>query len=172
MRFDVAEALRGPVGSVTRFQITRRGRGDPEGHVSFLRTPDGLLADVNAESWGRDTCSRCLRDIEYPLSIHFREEFFPSRDIYTGSPLPLPDETEDFLIEADFTLDLHEALRQYRLLLEAPAPLCSPTCKGLCALCGRDLNVDNCECREEPEGRWGTLVGAFPVEKAPRSEES
>ena len=171
MLFDVAEALRGPVGSVTRFQITQHGRGDPEGYVSLLRTPGGLLADVKAESWASDRCSRCLRDIEYPLKIHFQEEFFPSRDIDTGSPLPLSDEAEGFLIEADFTLDLWEALRQYRMLLEAPAPLCSPACKGLCLLCGRDLNVGSCECREEPEGHWSALMAAFPGDQTPTSEE-
>jgi len=171
MRFDVAEALRGPIGSVTRFRIAQRARDDPEGQVSFLRTPGGLLADVEVESWASDRCSRCLQDIEYPLKMHFQEEFFPSRDIDTGSPLPLPDETEGFLIEADFMLDLREAMRQYQLLLEAPAPLCSPACKGLCALCGRDLNVGNCECREDPEERWSSLVAVFPGTQTPTSEE-
>jgi uncharacterized protein len=37
-----------------------------------------------------------------------------------------------------------------QVFLEIPLqPLCQEDCKGLCPVCGKDLNVADCECKKE-----------------------
>lgn len=54
----------------------------------------------------------------------------------------------------DMTDDLREAV-----LLGMPSfPLCSQDCKGLCPVCGQDLNKEECECaRAGGDFRWNAL---------------
>ncbi|HYN22371.1 MAG TPA: DUF177 domain-containing protein, partial [Thermoanaerobaculia bacterium] len=47
-----------------------------------------------------------------------------------------------------------------QLQLNVPMkPLCRPDCRGLCPLCGADLNAGMCSCEERSEDpRWAGLA--------------
>ena len=47
------------------------------------------------------------------------------------------------------TIDLKEDVREAIILAFPLKPLCRPECRGLCPHCGRNLNEEKCECREE-----------------------
>jgi uncharacterized protein len=55
-------------------------------------------------------------------------------------------------------LDLTEAVRQYRETALAMQPLCRPDCKGLCPVCGSDLNEGPCNCGAGTDSRWSALA--------------
>jgi len=81
-------------------------------------------------------CVRCLCTFQQPLEASFSELYAFSRRTVTESGLILPE---------DANVDLDPLVREY-LLLEIPiSPLCRPDCKGLCTVCGEDLNVTRCE---------------------------
>jgi uncharacterized protein len=132
---------------------------DLNGQVTLLRTDCGLLAYVTADCALRGSCSRCLVDIEYRLAIEFQEEYLPTIDINTGLHLPIDTSTDNFVIDADFSLDLGEALRQYKVMGESAKPLCQPDCRGLCPHCGQNLNLEPCGCPPEQDRRWEALLG-------------
>lgn len=53
-------------------------------------------------------------------------------------------------IPEDGNIDFGPILREY-LLLEMPIkPLCKPDCKGLCTVCGENLNLTTCEHQLAP----------------------
>jgi len=55
----------------------------------------------------------------------------------------------------DLTADIREAT-----ILRFPAfPVCRSDCKGLCPLCGTNLNTGSCDCRAPRDGRWDALEG-------------
>ena len=57
----------------------------------------------------------------------------------------------------DLTLDPEPLVRD-AIALELPfAPLCSPTCLGLCPRCGGDRNRSECTCSEDIDPRWAAL---------------
>ena len=88
-------------------------------------------------------------------------------DVFTGTPLPKPEEPGAFVIDAQQVLDLSEAVRQYREIELPMQPLCGPDCAGLCPTCGRDLNMETCQCPQEPaDSRWSALAG---LERAVRN---
>ena len=92
-------------------------------------------------------CSRCLAPVGGELSVQVGE-------LYERQPL----EGETYLLSDDDVIDLEPLIRD-ALLLELPAvPLCRPECRGLCASCGVDHNVETCDCDTAvPDPRWAAL---------------
>jgi uncharacterized protein len=66
----------------------------------------------------------------------------------------LPKTQEDY----DITTRVREAI-----LLELPyKPLCENDCKGLCSMCGENLNETDCGCtQDKTDERWDTLRQLF-----------
>jgi uncharacterized protein len=109
---------------------------DFSGVVRINRTPQGLLFEGDFNAKKVEQCVRCLADFLQPLRTEFDELYaFTDRSV-SDSGLILPE---------DANVDLGPLVREY-LLLEVPiSPLCKPDCKGLCAVCGADLNNTTCE---------------------------
>jgi len=84
--------------------------------------------------WGRLkgrkklVCSRCLKEFSLKFSEDFEETF--SRE--------------------DKIIDIMETARQVLLLTNEISPLCAESCKGLCGVCGNNLNEKECGCKMEP----------------------
>jgi uncharacterized protein len=67
-------------------------------------------------------------------------------------------------------MDLTEPVRQALLVALPMRPLCREDCKGLCVVCGANLNYVDCGHRqEEADKRWDALralnIADFPVDK-------
>jgi uncharacterized protein len=76
----------------------------------------------------------------------------PVRELYTQSG----DGDETYELRED-TVDL-EVLAHDALLLELPpAPLCGPSCQGLCPMCGVDRNLEECGCTIPIDQRFAAL---------------
>ena len=97
----------------------------------------------------RLTCVRCLNDFSFPL--------FSSFDL-TLSPLKkAPAEEEVELKEEDLESNFFEGgeihlseIACEQVFLEIPyKPLCREDCRGLCPVCGKDLNLSACHCIPE-----------------------
>jgi len=53
---------------------------------------------------------------------------------------------------------LEDVLREQVLLATPVRALCREDCKGLCPLCGRNLNVEQCHCEQHvSDPRWDAL---------------
>jgi uncharacterized protein len=167
MQFVVGQQLREPVGRVTHYEIRESkplreeedSISDLSGSVDLMRTDEGILVSAVLHCTVAARCSRCLSEISYPLTLTFQEEYLPTVDPSTGEPLPLPADSDAFLIDSHQILDLTEAVRQYRLVAEPMQPLCNPDCLGLCPRCGYNLNQGPCGCPgQETDARWARLA--------------
>jgi uncharacterized protein len=108
---------------------------DLEGTAHVSRTPQGLLAQVQLQATMPVECVRCLTPLVQPLTTDFTELYAFSQRFATESGLILPE---------DGNINLEPLVREY-MLLEVPInPLCKPDCKGLCPICGKDLNEETC----------------------------
>ncbi len=160
---NVSQLLRAPIGSTRNYQVNETiNIADSDslvrGEVSLMRTDRGILTKGTLHTEIELTCSRCLSLFRCPLSINIEEEYFPTIDIISGAPLPLPDEPGCFTINEGNMLDLTEAIRQYALLTIPMKPLCSEDCAGLCPTCGSNLNQAPCSCPRQPaDPRWTKL---------------
>ena len=83
-------------------------------------------------------CARCLRPVEVPLALEMDERFSRRRG-------EAEDEGPARAIE-ESRIDLTDCVREL-LVLELPMrAVCSQDCKGLCPVCGADLNHVRCNC--------------------------
>lgn len=106
-----------------------------EGVANIGRTPQGLIvrADFSAEITLE--CVRCLNDFEFPLEWDMTELYAFNRKSVTESGL---------ILSEDAHIDLQPLIREYALLEVPIKPVCKPDCKGLCSVCGEDLNLVDC----------------------------
>jgi uncharacterized protein len=105
------------------------------GVVRVTRTPQGLLFQLKMQATTHTECVRCLTNFAQSLDADFTELYaFTPRSV-TESNLILPE---------DGKIDLEPLLREYMLLSMPIKPLCKPDCKGLCPVCGENLNVVAC----------------------------
>lgn len=116
------------------------------GEAKFMLTNFGVLAHVDATGVLQLTCARCLEPFQTQREISFDEEFRPLIDIATGLPSTIPPSDTAFVIEQSHTIDLWEALRQNFILAVDLIPRCSEGCRGLCAGCGVNRNLQTCDC--------------------------
>ena len=88
------------------------------------------------------TCDRCLSPAEFDVSGEVDEYYLFEEPEDTGDD---DDDELDFsLVSADNTIDLSGALLS-SLVMETPfVVLCQPDCKGLCPVCGANLNEEDC----------------------------
>ena len=86
-------------------------------------------------------CARCLEDVRIPLSLVFEREV--DMKLTEQERLDALDES-DFL--NGYNLD-GDKLVYGEALLNWPAQvLCKEDCKGLCKVCGQNLNRGTCSC--------------------------
>jgi uncharacterized protein len=114
-------------------------------------------------------CGRCLQPAAAALPLDFELTFVPEDDVrdavgadeQAAGEEPGGSFAPDIADEETFsgkTLDLEPVLREQLILALPPYPVCAEGCKGLCAVCGANLNERECGCdRKIPDPRWAGL---------------
>ncbi len=168
MKFNVSQLLREHTGAVREYDVAEDIRGlDPDlvalepltGHVTLMRTVDGILATGRMQTVVDMECSRCLTPVVTPVETELEEDFVPTVDVATGQQLLLPEDVDSAtLIDEHHILDLTEVVRQDLLLALPVRPLCREDCQGLCPVCGQNRNENPCDCVvDESDPRWAAL---------------
>jgi uncharacterized protein len=103
---------------------------------------EGILATGILTTHVVGTCDRCLSPAEFDVSGEVDEYYLFEEPEDTGGD---DDDELDFsLVSADNSIDLSGALLS-ALVMETPfVVLCRPDCKGLCPVCGANLNEEDC----------------------------
>ena len=88
-------------------------------------------------------CDRCLEDVEVKVTLDFKHKIDTESDAYDQSE----DLDENNYIDG-YSLDV-EQLVYNELLVGWPTKiLCSEDCKGICSVCGQNLNEGSCDCED------------------------
>jgi uncharacterized protein len=117
-----------------------------QSEAKILKVGRSILIEGRVKTDLRLQCVRCLKEFYYPLSSTFELTLHP----FKGTPFEeetelVGDEMESSFYEAG-ELHLSEIACE-QIFLEIPyQPLCHEECKGLCLVCGKDLNLTSCEC--------------------------
>ncbi|MGE3075999.1 MAG: DUF177 domain-containing protein [Dehalococcoidia bacterium] len=157
MLFNVSQLLREETGASRNYDLEPEGNVH-SGHVELIRTPGGVLVRCRAEVGLEAECSRCLTPFGYMAQVEFEEVYAQQVDPVTGRRLEIED-PDAFLIGADHSIDITEAVRQYSDMAAEMQPLCRPDCPGICPVCGTDMSIAPCQCDRTPiDPRWQALV--------------
>ena len=106
--------------------------------ITFLikKFKDIMLLDGNITGCLTMDCCRCLESFNYPLNLGFNKDY--------------PATAEE--------VDVEDEVRQALILNVPDKPLCKNECSGLCAHCGKNLNLEKCSCKTQSvDPRWEKL---------------
>ncbi|HEY5585960.1 MAG TPA: DUF177 domain-containing protein [Ruminiclostridium sp.] len=98
-------------------------------------------------------CLRCLKRVETATDVEVEEHFVE---------ISKSDEVDAYTFE-DNAVDIDKPLMDNIILALPMSVICSENCKGLCEICGTDLNLKNCNCDESKivDPRMGILKDYF-----------
>ena len=98
-------------------------------------------------------CDRCLEDVQVPLELDFDERVPTGGDESPAAAESVPEDAaeEGSAFEPDYYLqgyylDVDKLLFGEALLNWPSRVLCKEDCKGLCPVCGQNLNHGDCGC--------------------------
>jgi uncharacterized protein len=126
---------------------------------------DRIDLDATASAEGHFECTRCTEEFDRVIKAHVVAHFVPAA-------LATEDDDDSIHVYEPFQspmIDITEDVRDALALAIPMKHLCKPNCKGICPHCGKDLNVDQCDCLpEEIGGNWSALKG---LQERLRAEE-
>ena len=94
-------------------------------------------------------CDRCAEATEKTYNYDFSHNLIASLS---------NEDNDDFLVVSDMRLDLDELIEE-DVNLELPTKfLCSEDCKGVCVMCGKNLNKAQCDCKKPIDPRLEGLL--------------
>ena len=137
-----------PVDELSFGGQTYSAGGGTDARLNVSRTTSGYALRLRFEVRLSGPCMRCLEDLGRGIEIDAREVDQPGGGEELDSPY----------VEGG-TLDLRGWTRDALVLALPTAIVCRHECRGLCALCGENLNAAP-EHRHEaaPDPRWAALV--------------
>lgn len=122
------------------------------GDDEFVQPRDGIAYKLHIQALGSEllvrgslaqkfSCRCSICDKPFDLLVE-EDNFVETFEIFEENAFP----------------DLTDAIRE-AIILNLPAfPRCSETCRGLCELCGADLNQSTCDCnKKRGDLRWTAL---------------
>ena len=92
------------------------------------------------------TCSRCLEPFRLPVAAAFDQRYLPQSEAASEDETEVEEDDLETSYYRDDQIDLDELLREQFYLVLPMKPLCADDCKGLCAQCGTNLNLETCGC--------------------------
>ena len=101
-------------------------------------------------------CSRCLEEV--PTDIHFSVD----KELKLENSAVSDEEAEhtDYLI--GFNLDIDRLIYGEILVNWPMKVLCREDCRGICSVCGKNLNHGDCDCQKtEPDPRMAAIQDIF-----------
>ena len=145
-------------GSRERIERTiPRSAFDPQDDLYTVVAPVELSMDVHKS--GKDSyevkgfantrlelfCSRCLEAFEVPVNATFELRYVPQAQNVGEGEREVADDDLATAFYRDGVLDLTELLREQFQLALPMKPLHDDDCRGLCAVCGANLNRTACD---------------------------
>jgi len=128
-----------------------------EVELSVAKSQDQMICRGTVRTSVKLECSRCLTEYNQGLSsdVDFVVDL-------AGSLQAAESEEEGYFVAdpSSSFFEIDDLVREAIILSLPLKPLCSEDCKGLCPICGADLNRSRCGCvKEETDPRWDRLKG-------------
>jgi uncharacterized protein len=114
------------------------------------RVAGGFLVRVSLTAALYGPCERCLAEAKVEVAAE-QQEFVPTTEEEW-------DESDLSPFIEDMVVDISGLAREATVLAVPSQIICSPECRGLCPVCGQNLNAGPCECPPQMgDERWSAL---------------
>jgi uncharacterized protein len=92
-------------------------------------------------------CSRCLEPLTIPVDLPFDLRYQPHTANVGEGEREIEEDDMSTAFYQDDEIDLGQLMREQFYLALPMKPLCSDNCRGLCPVCGTNLNRGTCDCK-------------------------
>jgi uncharacterized protein len=117
--------------------------------AKVLKIGQSFFLNGKVETTLRLTCVRCLNDFSFPISSSFDLTLSPLKKALAEEEVELKEGDMESNFFEGGQIHLSEIACE-QVFLEIPyKPLCREDCRGLCPVCGKDLNLSACHCVPE-----------------------
>ncbi len=153
------EHRRGSIPGLAALGVIVPDEADVDVDLTLSSYPGGIMAVGTVTAPWTGECRRCGGPVSGTVVSSVQERFAPAGG--SGGD-------EDAYPLSGDELDL-EPLARDAVMLDLPlAPLCSPSCLGLCPRCGANRNLADCQCPPEMDPRWAALDSLLDPERGPQ----
>lgn len=129
-----------------------------EGKLLFRPTPTGIEVKGGIKTALSLYCSRCLKEFVFPIELEFEECFLLMKDAPSDEDMELLRDDMDISFLPEGGIEINDIVEEQIWLNIPMKPLCHEGCKGLCSICGADLNLGECGChRWQSDPRFAVL---------------
>ena len=129
--------------------------GDIELQGTFVVDKDNVYVDSELDYTIIFKCDRCLTDVKKDFCIRCMASFYLEGEEAVEGYYPYNNNLVDMTIPAEQEIILNLPTRV----------LCKEDCKGLCSICGTNLNEKSCDCEKSQNFENTTLNNPFSVLK-------
>jgi len=134
-------------------------RDEVEVHFFITKNKQKVKLTGSVKTKVELVCSRCLTHFKHDVNENFRTIYLPKDpEIFLQHEIRLRKQDLEAVFYEEPVINLLEETRQ-RVMLAVPVkPLCKQDCKGICWVCGKNLNEGECGCdRHVPDPRFAVL---------------
>jgi len=136
----------------------------PQSHVKISKVGQTVFIKGSVQTHLRLQCVRCLKGFSYPLSSTFELTLHPSKGEALGEETQLDEDDMESNFFEEGEIHLSEVVCE-QIFLEIPyQPVCEEKCKGLCPVCGTDLNLSSCGCVKRDFESGFSILGKLKLE--------
>lgn len=114
-------------------------------NVFFSRDSDKIKAKGKIKTSVSLKCVRCLDNFELKINSNFDIILFPT-NLVEFSNVSLNTEDMEYIFFEGNKIDLLKILMEQVNLFIPFNPVCDNDCKGICPVCGMNLNYEKCKC--------------------------
>lgn len=93
------------------------------------------------------TCDRCLDPFEFAIEEDFKVTLLPKKSLNIEGERELDSQELEVSFYEDSFISFYDILVEEIRLALPFRKLCSVNCKGLCPVCGTNLNKESCNCK-------------------------
>jgi uncharacterized protein len=115
-------------------------------HLDIAKTGERFRLTGRVQTVLELPCSRCLDPFTWPVDAAFDLVYHPHSANVGEGELEVEDEDLSTAFYEDQRIDLAQLIREQLYLALPMKPLCGDECRGLCPVCGTNLNRGSCDC--------------------------
>jgi uncharacterized protein len=129
--------------------------------LEIMRSKDNVWVQGPVTSVLSLTCARCLTTFSYGIDTNLDIELAPKDTAPDAAEVELKGEELDIYYYDGDEIDIDDYVFEEVILNLPIKALCAESCKGLCPICGKNLNSEDCQCEKTGTSVLGEKLKSF-----------
>lgn len=113
--------------------------------ISLSRDSEKIKVSGNIKTEVSARCVKCLDHFNFNINSKFDTILFPL-NLVDFSYASLKDEEMEYIFYSNGKIDVEKLLLEQVNLNIPFRTVCSNDCKGICSMCGTNMNYEKCKC--------------------------